>query len=175
MIAIAGNLTLNSTLNISAANGFTATNYTLFTYTGALSGVPTLGNVPSNFAGYNYSLNTNTAGRVVFVVSNAVSSQPSFSSATLLESNGGIALAGSGGIPAAGYRLLASTNLAQPVNQWEIVATNQFDGTGSFLFTNVLQTNSASMFFCCVRRNPTCPKFNKFCTKPRLSGRKGRR
>jgi polygalacturonase len=64
-----GNLTLNSTINITNAGGFTNTNYTLFTYTGSLSGQPVLGSTPTGFAGYTYSLSTNTAGEVLLVVS----------------------------------------------------------------------------------------------------------
>jgi uncharacterized protein YccT (UPF0319 family) len=69
-IAVTGNLTLDSTLNIAGAGGFTATNYTLFTYTGSLSGQPVLGATP---AGYTCVLNTNTAGKVLLVVSSSAS------------------------------------------------------------------------------------------------------
>jgi polygalacturonase len=67
-VAVTGSLSLNSTLNITNAGGFTATNYTLFTYTGSLSGQPVLGATPTSFAGYTYAL-TNPAGKVMLVVS----------------------------------------------------------------------------------------------------------
>ena len=66
-VAVTGNLTLNSTLNITNGSGFTATNYTLFAYTGSLSGQPALGATPTSFAGYG--LDTSTAGLVNLVVS----------------------------------------------------------------------------------------------------------
>jgi polygalacturonase len=64
-VAVGGNLALNATLNITAASGFTATSYILFTYTGTLSGQPVLGSVPS---GYNCTLDTTAPGIVKLVV-----------------------------------------------------------------------------------------------------------
>src|SRR5206468_3013777 len=62
LIAATGNLNLNGTLNVADAGGLTNTSYTIFTYTGALSGSGlTLGTAPSNFG---YILDTNTAGQV---------------------------------------------------------------------------------------------------------------
>jgi polygalacturonase len=65
-LAIAGNLSVNGTLNITDAGGFTSTTYTLFTYTGALleNGI-TIGAAP---ALYNYVINTNAPGQVNLVV-----------------------------------------------------------------------------------------------------------
>jgi hypothetical protein len=65
-LAVAGNLSLGGTNNISAGAGFANGSYTLMACTGALSGgLPALGSVP---AGYTYSLNTNTARQVQLVV-----------------------------------------------------------------------------------------------------------
>lgn len=67
-VVVDGNLDLNGTINITAANGFTATKYTLFTYRGSLRGLPTLGAMPD---GYHGILNTNTIGQVKLVVTRA--------------------------------------------------------------------------------------------------------
>ena len=144
-IAVTGNLTLNSTLNITNAGGFTATNYTLFTYTGALSGQPALGATPAGFAGYTYELNTSTAKQVLLVVSPP--SPPGFGSASLVSSNGSLILSGSGGVTNGAYQVLASTNIALPLNQWTPIATNQFDSSGNFIFTNAVPTNAPQRFF----------------------------
>ena len=64
-IAVTGNLTLNSTHNITASPGFGTGIYTLFTYSGSFSGTPVLGTTPG---GYSYSL-TNGNGKVNLVVS----------------------------------------------------------------------------------------------------------
>jgi polygalacturonase len=66
-LAVAGNLALGGTVNISTNSGFGDGTYTLMTYTGNLSGnTPALGTTPSGFA---CSLNTNTAGQVNLIVS----------------------------------------------------------------------------------------------------------
>lgn len=63
-IAVAGSLTLNGTLDIINAAGFTATNYVLFTYSGSLSGQPAIGSMPD---GYHGVLDTNTPGQVKLI------------------------------------------------------------------------------------------------------------
>ena len=61
--AVNGNLTLNGTLNVSAAAGFGAGTYTLFTYIGTLSGNGlTIGSIPDS--GFDYVVDTNTSGQV---------------------------------------------------------------------------------------------------------------
>jgi hypothetical protein len=65
-IAVATNLALGGTINVSGGNGFTNGTYTLLTYGGNLSGnLPALGTTP---AGYTYSLKTNVAGQVNLIV-----------------------------------------------------------------------------------------------------------
>jgi polygalacturonase len=65
-LAVAGNLSLGGTNDITAGPGFTNGTYTLMRYSGTLNGaLPALGAVPS---GYQYSFNTNTAGLVALVV-----------------------------------------------------------------------------------------------------------
>ncbi len=80
-VAVTGNLNLNGTINLTNGAGFTSNSYTLFTYTGSLSGAPLIGAVPD---GYACTLNTSTNGQVVVtatftgkfatVTSNALSS-----------------------------------------------------------------------------------------------------
>jgi polygalacturonase len=65
-VAARGNLALNgAVINITNANGFGPGTYTVFTYTGSLSGNAVLGNAPTNF---NYAINTNTLGQVQVTV-----------------------------------------------------------------------------------------------------------
>lgn len=61
-ISVAGNLTLDGTLNVLAGTGFTAGTYTLFTYSGALTNnTLDVGSMPG---GYTYTIDTGTAGIV---------------------------------------------------------------------------------------------------------------
>jgi hypothetical protein len=65
-VAARGSLTLNgAVINITNANGFGPGSYTVFTYTGSLSGNAVLGSAPTNF---NYAINTNTLGQVQVTV-----------------------------------------------------------------------------------------------------------
>lgn len=144
-IAVTGNLTLNSTINIANSAGFAPTNYTLYTYTGSLSGAPALGATPSGFEGYAYQLNTNTPGRVALVV--APPASPGFSMAGFGANQQTIVLKGTNGVARGNYLVLATTNISLPSAQWPVIATNQFDSSGNFAFTNPISTNSPGLFF----------------------------
>ena len=54
---------------------------------------------------------------------------------------------GGNGIPGWAYSVLASTNLALPVSQWPVVATNLFDADGNFSFTNGPGLNAPRQFY----------------------------
>jgi autotransporter-associated beta strand protein len=54
---------------------------------------------------------------------------------------------GSNGVAGWPYYLLASTNLLLPPGDWIPVATNFFDGTGAFQFTNTSGLNPPEQFF----------------------------
>jgi hypothetical protein len=129
------------TLNITNLSGFGVGAYTLFTYGGGLSlGQLTLGAKP---AGYNYSINTATPGQVKLIV--APTTPPNFGSLSL--SGGSLIFTGGNGVPLGNYYVISSTNLALPLANWTRVATNQFDASGGFNFTNVLDFNSAQSFY----------------------------
>jgi len=137
-VAVSGDLNLGGTLNISAAAGFGPGTYPLFTYGGSLSvGSLTIGTVP---AGYNYKVDTSNQGVVNLIVA-----APQFGG--ISASAGGVVLSGSGGAANGTYYVLASTNLALPLVNWTRVATNQFDASGNFLFTNSFGPNTAQYFY----------------------------
>jgi autotransporter-associated beta strand protein len=140
-VNVTGDLTFGGTLNITNLSGFGAGAYTLFTYGGQLSfGRVTLGNKP---AGYNYSINTGTPGQVKLVVTPAT--PPNFGSLSL--SGGSLIFSGGNGVPLGNYYVISSTNLAFPLTNWTRVATNQFDASGGFNFTNALDPNSPQSFY----------------------------
>jgi autotransporter-associated beta strand protein len=137
-VSVTGDLTLGGTLNISATAGFGPGTYTLFNYGGALSvGSLTIGTVP---AGYTYKVDTSNQGAVNLIVSS-----PQFGG--ISANAGGVVLSGSGGAANGTYYLLASTNVALPLANWTRVATNQFDASGNFLFTNSFGTNTSQNFY----------------------------
>ncbi len=60
---------------------------------------------------------------------------------------GSVMARGSGGTPVGFYRILTSANPWLPLAKWTPLATNVFDGAGSFAFTNLINTNLARQFF----------------------------
>ncbi len=137
-----GNLTLNNTLNISAGGGFGAGTYTLFTYAGSFFGTPVLGTTPP---GFTYSL-TNPPGLIQLLVrAPAPPSPPSFGSISATAN--GLVMSGTGGTTNGTFYVLVSTNIALPLNQWTPVATNLFDGSGHFIFTNAVVPNRPLAFY----------------------------
>ncbi|HUI08209.1 MAG TPA: glycosyl hydrolase family 28 protein [Verrucomicrobiae bacterium] len=72
---VSGNLTLDGTLNVADAGGFTNTTYTLFKYGGTLTDHSlTMGTNPN--ANFSYTIDTSVAGEVDLVVSNGVAPPP---------------------------------------------------------------------------------------------------
>ncbi len=54
---------------------------------------------------------------------------------------------GSNGVPNWNFYLLASPDATLPLNQWNPIATNHFDGGGNFSFTNASNPNSPRQFY----------------------------
>jgi hypothetical protein len=61
--------------------------------------------------------------------------------------NGNLVLSGSGGVPAATFYVLASTNVALPLDQWPRLLTNQFDSNGHFAVTNAMNPALSGLFY----------------------------
>ena len=135
---VAGNLSLAGNLDISSAPGFGSGTYTLFTYSGALnlSGFA----IASAPAGYNYSISTNTPGQVNLIVT-----QPKFN--VVASASGQLIMTGSGGSANGTYYILDSTNLNLPLNLWTRIATNQFDSSGNFNFTNAISATVPRQYY----------------------------
>ncbi len=62
-------------------------------------------------------------------------------------SSGNITISASNGIPYDLCYLLTSTNVALPVAEWILCATNRFDSVGNVNFTNVIAFSDAKRFF----------------------------
>ncbi|HEY1718680.1 MAG TPA: hypothetical protein VGH42_10380 [Verrucomicrobiae bacterium] len=56
-------------------------------------------------------------------------------------------LSGTNGVPGAPYAILATTNVALPLNEWTIVDTNSFDGNGAFTFSSAVDPAAPQMFY----------------------------
>jgi polygalacturonase len=124
MMMVMGNLTLGGTNNIMAGNGFTNGTYTLMTYTGNLSGSPTLGSTP---AGFTYAFDTSTAGQVNLIVSPPAPATPA--SLTALATNLAVGLAWPAAANAASYNLKRSTTNGGPYSPLVNVSGTNFSDT----------------------------------------------
>ena len=45
------------------------------------------------------------------------------------------------------FRVMTSTNLAVPVNDWTVLSTNTFDADGNFRITNQINPNAQQQFY----------------------------
>jgi polygalacturonase len=123
-VTATGNLTVNSTINITNAAGFGAGSYTLFSYDGSLAGSPVLGNVP---AGFNYALNTNTVGQVNLIVVPPAPAAPT--NLIALAGNLAVNLSWSPSATATSYNVMRSLVSGGPyaVIQTNVMSTNYLD------------------------------------------------
>ncbi len=142
-IAVIGNLAFGGTNNIIAGDGFTNGTYTLMTYTGTLSGnSPTLGATPP---GYNYTIDTSTAGQVNLIVTPPGPAAPLGLIAS--PTNLSIALQWSASANASGYNLQRSLTNGGPYSILAgLPATNYSDtavNPGVTYYYVVSATNSA--------------------------------
>lgn len=106
-ISVSGNLAVSNVLNIGAADGFGAGTYTLFSYAGALTGIPSLGLLP---AGYHFALDTSHAGKINLVVSS--DTPPAPSNLVAVGTNLAVELSWNSVSGASGYNLYRSSGSA---------------------------------------------------------------
>jgi rhamnogalacturonan endolyase len=136
---VSGTLTEGGTLNVTniGATAFTAgDSFKLFNaagFYGAFAGF-VLPSLTTNLSWNTDRLNVDGS---IWVVS---ATPPNINRASLSGNN--LILSGTGGTPNWYYYALSSTNLAVPVAQWPRIATNQFDNTGNFNFTNSINPMS---------------------------------
>jgi autotransporter-associated beta strand protein len=132
-VKISGTLSEGGTLNVTNANAtaFAAgDNFKLFnagTYSGAFTKL-ILPSLPAGLGWNTSALGTSGTLSVVAL------SSPAVTSARL--SNGKLVMSGTGGLANWSYYVMTATNLVSP--HWIPLATNQFDASGNFASTNVV-------------------------------------
>ncbi|MGH7952923.1 MAG: beta strand repeat-containing protein, partial [Limisphaerales bacterium] len=132
-------VTTNIDMTDTFAIGDTFTLFNATTYNGSFATYD-LPPLPAGLGWDTSHLNSDGSIRVI-----AQTTPPSFNSVTLNGSN--LVMSGSGGTADGTYYVLGSTNIALPLTSWTPIATNQFDGSGNFSFTNVVNAASPAQFF----------------------------
>jgi hypothetical protein len=97
----------------------------------------------NDLAGGVFSVQTN--GESLLLVFTSRPPPPVISSIAIVGTN--LVVRGVGGVTGGHYFVLASANLALPVNQWQRLATNPFDSGGNFGFTNSLTPVATQTFY----------------------------
>ncbi|HEV2331379.1 MAG TPA: RICIN domain-containing protein [Verrucomicrobiae bacterium] len=138
----AGSFTFGGALIITNIGGTLTSGQTfqLFlgdTYSGAFSTIT----LPPLNAGLAWSNSLASNGTVQVVVT----AKPQIGTVALSGTN--LILKGNQGIANAQYQVLASTNLALPLNQWVPILTNNFDSNGDFNVTNTINPNVPQNFY----------------------------
>ncbi len=114
----------------------------LFNATPYIGAFTTL-NLPPLASGLSWRNNLSVDGSIE--VTTAVVSTPGFSAITRTGTN--VVITGTNGTPNAPYTVLASTNVALPLSSWVSIATNQFNASGGFTFTNAITPGIPQRFF----------------------------
>jgi rhamnogalacturonan endolyase len=124
-----------------------STNNVSFTLIGAVtSGITNFidNSSPPGSTLYYRIHSANTAGNSAY--SNVATPVPPTISAASISGNNFL-LTGTGGFPGATYFILSTTNLTSPRTLWPRVATNTFDPSGNFSFSQSLSLGSPQKFF----------------------------
>jgi hypothetical protein len=61
--------------------------------------------------------------------------------------NGALIVSGTNGVVGGNYVVMASTNIAAPLEAWVPLATNAFDSNGNFVFTNSIGAEIPQQFY----------------------------
>lgn len=56
-------------------------------------------------------------------------------------------ISGSNGVASTSYYVLGATNLLEPMTQWTVLATNNFNQNGNFIFTKPINPNAPESYF----------------------------
>jgi autotransporter-associated beta strand protein len=138
-----GTISEGGTLNVSNANGSTfapGDHFKLFDaagYGGSFANYV----LPSLTGSQAWSTHRLNLDGTLWVVSTV----PPVMSRTVTTPDS-LVLSGTGGTPSWGYYVLTATDLTLPMSQWTRAATNSFDGSGNFVFTNLFDRTAAQVF-----------------------------
>jgi hypothetical protein len=101
-----------------------------------------LGSIPSGST-YRASLSNDVANGTIDLI--VMPPKPSITGIVLAGPN--VIISGTNGTATGMYYVLGSTNLIDPLASWSRIQTNAFDGSGNFVFTNLVDPTMAQFFY----------------------------
>jgi autotransporter-associated beta strand protein len=143
-LVVSGSLVLNGALIVTNLSGVPALGdaFKLFTAATAPSGNFSSVTLPLLTNGLAWSKTALATAGVITVVSNT---PPRIGSIKLSGST--LIFSGSNGVAGNNYYVIASTNLVLPLASWTRLATNSYDASGNFSFTNTVAPGTPLNFF----------------------------
>ncbi len=78
-------------------------------------------------------------------IASATTTLPAFDG--IVQSGAEMVISGTGGPANIQYWILTSTNLTLPITSWTPISTNNFDSSGSFQFTNIIDPTAPQSFY----------------------------
>jgi len=121
----------------------------LVDYSGTIGGAGfnfVLGSLGSDGGYLGYLSNNIANSSVDLVFANVPAAPPEFGTVRLSGTN--LVFSGTNGLPGWPFYVLSTTNLASTLDQWRRLATNRFDVSGNFIFTNSLVPAAPQQFYC---------------------------
>jgi hypothetical protein len=154
-VTATGTAPLSYQWQLDETNLMDGTNMSGSIISGSTNATLTITNAQASDSGSYSVVVTNVAGSVTS--SNAVLSvvimAPIFEN-IIAVGDGNFILSGNGGLSNGTYYVLTSSNLVTPLGQWTLIATNQFDSQGQFIFTNTAPTNTPQLFYILQMQSP---------------------
>lgn len=139
VVVAAAGLRLGGTLRVTNLSGSLTAGDAFRLVEGPVAGSFRTLSLPPLGHGLAWTNELTTPG-TIRVISTSPSEPPVFSS---IRARGhDLVISGSNGPPLGVFVVLTSTNLAIPRSQWAVLATNQFDASGRFCFTNAIGGNA---------------------------------
>jgi fibronectin-binding autotransporter adhesin len=144
VLVSAGSFVLGGTVTVTNLSGALTAGQTFTFLAGtALSGAFSVANLPPLSAGLGWSNNLAVNGSLT-VVTVTPPPQPHVTGVSL--SSGSLVMTGTNGSPGQSFSVLSTTNLATPLSQWTLAATNTFGGA-NFSITNPVNPTAPQNYF----------------------------
>jgi autotransporter-associated beta strand protein len=138
-VSVGGTLIVTNLGTIPLAAGDNFKLFSAASYSGGFT------NIKPILPGLNLAWNTNGLATGVLAVASSPTLPPNFGGFKLAGNN--LIFSGSNGVPGWPCVVLTTTNLALPLSDWTRLATNAFNASGGFSFTNSVNATAPQNFY----------------------------